>query len=90
MVAGKSSDPNIAVTELECSGHVQKRIGARVRGLVKEKTGSKLHDSKPLGGKGCLTQSEIDKLQNYYDLGIRRNVNNLAAMKRDVWVVFFH
>jgi hypothetical protein len=28
VVAGKPSDPNIAVTILECTGHVQKRIGA--------------------------------------------------------------
>jgi hypothetical protein len=39
---------------------------------VKEKSGKKLHDSKPVGGKGRLTQSEIDKLQNYYGLAIRR------------------
>jgi hypothetical protein len=48
------------------------------------KRGIKLHDSKPLGGKGCLTQSEIDKLQNYYGLGIRRNVKNLELIKRAV------
>jgi hypothetical protein len=89
-VAGKSCDPNIAVTELECKGHVQKRTGAGLRRLVTEKTGSKLHDIKPLGGKGRLTQSETDKLRNYYSLAIRRNVNNLAAMKRDVWAFFFH
>jgi hypothetical protein len=43
------------------------------------KTGTKLHDSKPVAGKGCLTQSEIDKLQNYCGLAIRRNVNNLRG-----------
>jgi hypothetical protein len=51
VVAGKPYDPNIAVTKLECIGHVQKRMGARLRRLVKEKTGVKLHDSKPFGGK---------------------------------------
>jgi hypothetical protein len=74
----------------EYTGHVQKRIGARLRRLVKEKTGRKLHESKPFGGKGRLTQCEMDKLQNYYGLAIGRNVNNLAAMKRAVWAVFFH
>jgi hypothetical protein len=59
-------------------------MGTRMRGLVKDKTGTKLHDSKPLGGKGRLTESEIEKLQNYYGLAIRRNVNNLEAMKRAV------
>jgi hypothetical protein len=60
-------------------GHVQKTMGPRLRRLVKEKIGTKLHDSKPLGGKGHVTESLIDKLQNYYDLAIRRNVNNLEA-----------
>jgi hypothetical protein len=50
----------------------------------------KLHDSKPFGGKGCLSQSEIDKLQAYCGLAIRRNVRNLEVMKRAVWAVFFH
>jgi hypothetical protein len=49
-----------------------------------------LHDSKPLGDRGRLTQSEIDILQNYYGLAIRRDVNTLAAMKRAVWAVFCH
>jgi hypothetical protein len=56
-------------------------MGARLKRLVKEKTGIKLHDSKPLGGKGRLTQSEIEILQNYYGLAIRRNVNTLEAVQ---------
>jgi hypothetical protein len=54
------------------------------------KAGVKLHDSKPVRGKGFLTQSEIDKLQNCYDLAIRRNVNNLGVMKGAVWALLFH
>jgi hypothetical protein len=87
VVTGKPYDPSISVTKLEHTGHVQKRIGARLRGLVKEKTGSNLHNGKPLGGKSHLTQSEIDKLQNYYGLTIRENVNYLEAIKRAVWAV---
>jgi len=49
---------------LERIGHVQKRIGTRLRRLMKEKTGWKLHFGKLLGGKGHFTQSEIDILQN--------------------------
>jgi hypothetical protein len=88
VVAGKPCDPNIALTKLQCIDYVQKRIGARLRRLVKEKTEIKLHDKKPLGGKGCLTQSETDKLQNYCGLAIGRNVNNLEVMKRAVWALF--
>jgi hypothetical protein len=90
VVAGKPYDPNIAVTKLECVSRVQERMRAALRILMKEKTRRKLHDSKPLGGKGRPTHSEIDKLQNYYGLAIRRNVNNLEVMKRALWAVFFH
>jgi hypothetical protein len=62
--------------------------GSKAEGTVKEKRGTKLLDSKPLGGKGHLTQSEINKLQSYYGLVIRRNVSSLEAMKRGVWAVF--
>jgi len=68
---------------------VQKRIGARLKRLVKGKANWELHYGKSLGGKGHLTQSEIDILQNYYYLTIARNVNNLKAKKRAVWAVIF-
>jgi hypothetical protein len=68
---------NIVVTKLECTGHVQKRTGARLKGLVKEKAGKILHDSKTLEGKGRLNQSEIDRLQNCCGLAIRRSVNSV-------------
>jgi hypothetical protein len=55
---------------------------------VQEKRGTRLHDSRPLGGEGRLTQSEMDKSQNYYGLAIRLNVSNLEVMKRAVWAVF--
>jgi hypothetical protein len=71
--------PTLSVLKLECIGHVQKRMGPRLRGLVKEKTGTKLHDSKPLGSKDHLTESKIDKLQNYSGLAIRRNVDMMLG-----------
>jgi hypothetical protein len=64
--------------------------GSKIEDTCERKTGKKLHGSKLLGGKGRLTQSEVDKLQNYYGLAIRRNVNNLEFMKRAVWAVCFH
>jgi hypothetical protein len=89
VVAGKPYGPNISVTKLECIGYVQKRMGARLRRLVKEMARTKLHDRKALGDKDCLTKSEIDKLQNNYGLAIRSNVNSLEVMKRAVWATFF-
>jgi len=52
----------------------------RLRRFVKEKIRAKLHDGKTLGDKGCLAQSEIGKLNNYYGLAIRRNASNLETM----------
>ncbi|GFW10683.1 uncharacterized protein TNCV_4918021 [Trichonephila clavipes] len=55
-----------SVTKLECIGHIQKRVGSRLRKLKK--------NTKGLGGKGKSTDKFIDKLQNYYGIAIRSNV----------------
>nr|XP_042913800.1 uncharacterized protein LOC122273890 [Parasteatoda tepidariorum] len=78
------------VEKLECIGHVQKRMGCRLRRLVKKMKGEKLSDKKVLGGRGRLTDSQIDKLQTYYGLAIRRNVGNLDHMRQAVWAIFYH
>jgi hypothetical protein len=36
VAAGKPYDPSVTVTKLECTGHVQKINGARLRRLVKK------------------------------------------------------
>ena len=48
---------NIHIEKKESVGHVQKRVGTALRKLKKE--------NKGIGGKGKLTDSLIDKLQNY-------------------------
>ncbi|GFW65335.1 uncharacterized protein TNCV_396011 [Trichonephila clavipes] len=64
-----------SVTKFECIGHVQKRVGSRLRKL-KTKT-------KGLSGKGKLTDNFIDRLQNYYGIAVRSNVGNLTAMQQN-------
>lgn len=76
-IYGKNS-----VNKLECIGHVQKRVGSRLRKLKKNKKG--------LGGKGKLTDKFIDKLQNYYGIAIRSNAGNLKNMQSAVIAAFFH
>lgn len=49
---------NAQVVKQECIGYVQKRVGTALRKMKKENSG--------LGGKGKLTDSLIDKMQNYY------------------------
>ena len=53
-----SNDSDIEVQKKECVGHVQKRVGTRLRELKKEVKGL----------KGKLTEKVIDRLQNFYEL----------------------
>lgn len=70
------------VTKLECIGHVQKRVGSRLRKLKKT--------TKGLSGKGKLTDRFIDKLQNYYGIAIRSNTGDLSKMQSAVIAAFYH
>ncbi|XP_077550765.1 uncharacterized protein LOC144164042 [Haemaphysalis longicornis] len=71
-----------SVQKLECTGHVQKRVGCRLRKLKKTVRG--------LGGKGNITDALTDRLQNYYGIAIRANVGNLSAMKQATLASLFH
>lgn len=87
----KDSAPyDIEVEKLECVGHVEKRLGTRLR-KVKGKLGSKkLADGKPIKGQGRLTDKVIDELQSYYGKAIRSNSGSLEDMHRAVWATYFH
>lgn len=60
MVESVPYGPGVEIKKLECVGHVQKRMGTRVRKLVKENKGTKLSDGKFVHGRGRLTDGEID------------------------------
>ena len=68
--------------KLECIGHVQKRVGNRLRNLKK--------NVKGFGGRGRLTNNIIDKLQNYYSMAIRQNSGDLNAMRSATDASLFH
>ncbi|CAH0394960.1 unnamed protein product [Bemisia tabaci] len=74
----------------ECVGHVQKRMGTRLRKLKTAWGKKKLADNLTMGGRGRLTLDAIAKIQIYYGLAIRRNSSNLENMKAAVWSTFFH
>ena len=92
-----ASDPyaehNIKPEKLECVGHIQKRIGTRLRKRRKEKVG----DQK-LTGKGKLTESVVNTIQNYFGLAIRQTAKNnklddtqkVYQMKKNIRAVLFH
>lgn len=58
------------VSELECFGYFQKRMGTRLRKLKAENKGLKLSDGKMLGGKNRLSSRIIDQIHTYYGLAI--------------------
>ncbi|GFW53131.1 uncharacterized protein TNCV_3293781 [Trichonephila clavipes] len=71
-----------SVVKYEFIGHVQKRVGSRLRKLKKS--------TKGLGRKGKLTDKFIDTLQNYFGIAIWSNVGNLSNMQTAVIAAFFH
>jgi len=86
---------NVQIYKKECVGHVQKRMGTRLRSLVKnvvEKVLSKgkIIKKKLLSGKGKLTAKLIDKLTIYYGLAIRRHSDSVENMKNAIWATFHH
>ena len=76
--------------KIECVGHVQKRIGTRLRKLKQSMKGEKLSDGKTLFEKGRLTETQIEKIQKQYGIAIRANRHNLVKMQENVWAVYFH
>lgn len=78
-----------AVTTLECVGHIQKRMGSRLRKLKAANKGLKLSD-KTLGGQNRHSPSVIDQLQTYYGNAIRKNTSSVINIKQDIWVIYYH
>ncbi|GFV16728.1 uncharacterized protein TNCV_4419151 [Trichonephila clavipes] len=78
------------VEKLECVGHVQKRMGTRLRNILKMSKGIKLSDGENISGRGRLTLKEVDSIQHYYGLAIRKNLSSVEDMKRAIWAIYFH
>lgn len=66
VIKEKPYGDTVIIEKLECIGHVQKRMGSRLRTLKRKMKGTKLEDGKVLGGRHRLTDYKIDKFQNYY------------------------
>ncbi|GFU86071.1 uncharacterized protein TNCV_654651 [Trichonephila clavipes] len=78
------------VEKLECVGHVQKRMGTRLRNILKMSKGIKLSDGKNISGRGRLTL-KVDSIQHYYGLAIRKNLSSVEDVKRAIYgLLYFH
>lgn len=86
----KPYGPDCIISKLECLGHIQKRMGSRLRKLKNENKHVKLIDGKGLGGKNRLSNAVIDQIQTYYGLAIRRNSDSLQNMVKDIWALYYH
>ena len=49
-----------------------------------------LSNLKRLGGKGKLTNTKMDTIQNYFGIAIFANVGNLAAVKSACMASMYH
>lgn len=79
---------DVQIKKVECVGHVQKRMGTRLRKLKHTLRTTVLSDGKLLRGR--LTDKTINELQQYYGMAIRNNTNNLENMRKAVWATYFH
>jgi len=78
------------VEKLECIGHVQKRMGTRLRKLKDSLKGTTLSDGKGIGGRNRLTDEHIDLIQVYYGRAIKNNQTSVHEMQRAIWAIFLH
>lgn len=78
------------IEKIECVGHVQKRMGTRLRKLKTTLGKNKLKDGKTIGGRGRLTATQIDQIQTYYGNAIRGNKNDATSMREAIWAIFRH
>ena len=82
--------PGYTIVKSECVGHVQKRVGARLRSLKQSYKGKLLVDKKRFTGVGRMTDKVINTLQNYYGMCIRQNKGDLYGMKKSVASLIHH
>ena len=82
--------PDVQIQKLECIGHIQKRVGGQLRELKLKLKGSKLSDGKGISGKGRLTDTVVNKLQNYFGIALRTNLDSIYIMKKCIYASLFH
>ncbi|GBL72576.1 hypothetical protein AVEN_127844-1 [Araneus ventricosus] len=72
----KVYEDKLVVEKLECIGHVQKRMGTRLRNLTNKLKSTKLSDGKKISGRGRLRDAQILLIQKYYGLAMRRQLQS--------------
>ena len=70
------------IVKEECTGYVQKGVGARLWTHKAQYKVKLLFHKKKFSGIGRCTNKVMNTLQNYYGMIIRSNVANLYGMKK--------
>jgi hypothetical protein len=86
----KPYGPDYTIRKEECIGHIQKRMGTRLRNLLNKKKGIMLSDGKGLGGQKRLTLARVDYIQFLYGQAIRDNAGNVDAMCKQTMAILHH
>eukprot|EP00117_Sycon_ciliatum_P010062 scpid62032/ scgid12107/ len=81
---------DIPIAKEECTGHVQKRLGKGLRDLKQRLRSTKLANGKAIGGRGRLTDSLIDSLQNYYGMAIRNHPSDVTRVAKAIRASLCH
>ncbi|GFT38416.1 uncharacterized protein TNCV_1178511 [Trichonephila clavipes] len=79
-----------SIKNVECVGHIQKRMGAKLRKLKTMNRGKKLSDGKSISGKNRLTDKFIDTITTYYGNAIRQNNSSVSDMSQAIWAIYSH
>ena len=87
-VQSKPSGEIFIINNLEFVGHIQKRLGCRLRTLPQTYKGKKLSDGKGMSGKGRLTDRAISLPQHYFGMTTRQN-SDVPSMKKAIGAVLF-
>ncbi|GFX71882.1 uncharacterized protein TNCV_1443061 [Trichonephila clavipes] len=83
-----SANPyDVQVEKLECIELIQKFMGTHLLDLKSETKEKKLRDGKSLSGRKRPSDILILKIQRYYSMAIRNNINDLHSMKTTVRAV---
>jgi hypothetical protein len=88
--AAKPYGNDLTLEKIECVGHIQKRMGSRLRKLKQNMKKVKLSDGRTLSGKGRLTDTLIDQLSTYFGNAIREHKDSLTDMRKAIWAIFYH
>ena len=78
------------VQKIERRGHVQKRMGTRLRNLVSRCGKRPLTEGETMGGRGRLIGDQIKAITQYYGSAIKDNLGDLKSMREAVWTIWFH